>query len=189
MSPHGEPPKDSDLRRLVASLNSIRFRDERGEVEYFGQKVVLLRRDAFSIIRKELSKIAGAAANIILGMSGKSVGASEGRALMEKARSMRLDGPATFREFIKTAVEETNIGIGKIQIDEMNLVESSVKLSVDHGFEAETSGGSFGPSCFFTRGYFEGIFSMLLTNDVKAEETSCKATNGEPCKYNIFPRH
>ena len=93
------------LRRLISSLNSIRFRDESGEVEYFGQKVVILRRDVFGLIRKELARVAGNAANVILSVAGKRVGREEGKALAIKAEVLSLKGPDTFPEFVRTAVE------------------------------------------------------------------------------------
>ena len=67
------------MRRMISAVNSIRFRDELGEVEYFGQKVVLLRRDVFELIRKELARLPGQAANVILEIAGRRIGTEEGR--------------------------------------------------------------------------------------------------------------
>src|SRR5713101_1544040 len=122
----------NSLRRLIGSLNSIRFRDEFGEVEYFGQKVVLLRRDVFALIGNELSRVAGEAASVILGLAGRRVGAEEGKALTVKAKVLGLSGPDSFSEFVKTAVEETNMGIGKLRVTEMTL-EGQVSMLVQNG--------------------------------------------------------
>ena len=67
------------MRRMISAVNSICFRDELGEVEYFGQKVVLLRRDVFELIRKELARLSGQAANVILEIAGRRIGTEEGR--------------------------------------------------------------------------------------------------------------
>src|SRR3989442_14625806 len=83
----------NSLRRLISSLNSIRFRDEVGEVEYFGQKVVLLRRDAFSLIRKELSRVAGTASGVIMEVAGRRDGTAEGIVLSSQADSLGLNSP------------------------------------------------------------------------------------------------
>ena len=75
------------VRRLIGSINSIRFKDDTGEVEYFGQQVVMLRRDAFTLIRDELTRVAGGAGQVILGIAGHTVGKEEGRALLAKAKA------------------------------------------------------------------------------------------------------
>jgi len=175
----------SSLRRLISSLNSIRFRDESGEVEYFGQKVVLLRRDVFQLIRKELSRVAGEAANVILGLAGRRVGAEEGKALVVKAEVLGLKGPDTFPEFVKTAVEETNMGIGKLRVIEMS-EEGNVSLSIQNGFEAEKT-GDLKPTCFFTLGYLEGVFSQLLGKDLRGRETACRGRGDDSCRFDIGP--
>ena len=173
----------NSLRRLISSLNSIRFRDEVGEVEYFGQKVVLLRRDVFGLIRKELSRVAGDAANVILEIAGRRVGTEEGRALKAKADSLGIKGPEAFPEFVQTAVEETNIGIGKVRVLEFGPPEGKVSISITNGFEAEKPGGSLKPTCFFTLGYLEGVFSQLVGSDVRGREIGCRARGEEFCRF------
>ncbi len=174
----------NSLRRLISSLNSIRFRDESGEVEYFGQKVVLLRRDVFGLIGKELSRIAGEAASVILGLAGRRVGVEEGKALVVKAEVLGLKSPDSFPEFVKTAVEETNMGIGKLRVTEMT-IDGRVSVLVQNGFEVENSSGSLKPACFFTLGYLEGVFSQLLGRDVRGRETECKSRGDDFCKFDM----
>jgi len=125
---------------MISAINSIRFRDEVGEVEYFGQKVVLLRRDVFELIRKELSRLSGQAANVILEIAGRRVGTEEGRALNAKAESLGLKGPESFPDFVRTAVEETNIGIGKVRVLDLGQIDETVNVSIQNGFEAENLG-------------------------------------------------
>ncbi len=175
------------MRRLISSLNSIRFRDEVGEVEYFGQKVVLLRRDVFGLIRKELSRIAGDAANVILEIAGRRVGTEEGRALKATAESLGLKGPESFPEFVKSAVEETNMGIGKVRVMELEQSEARVSLTILNGFEAEKPGGSVKPTCFYTLGYLEGVFSQLIERDVRGRELGCRAIGEEFCRFLLGP--
>jgi len=173
----------NSMRRLISAVNSIRFRDEVGEVEYFGQKVVLLRRDVFELIRKELSRVAGAAANVILEIAGRRVGTEEGLALKAKAESLGLKGPEAFPEFVKTAVEETNIGIGKVRVMELGQGDENVSISLLNGFEADRPGGSLRPTCFFTLGYLEGIFTQLLGKEVKGRELGCRARGEDFCRF------
>lgn len=164
-------------------MNSIRFRDEAGEVEYFGQKVVLLRRDVFGLIRGELSRVAGPAANVIISLAGRKVGTEEGQALAIKAEALGLSGPQAFPEFVRTAVEETNIGIGKIRVSELNFQEGKAEITLVNGFESDRPGGSSKPSCFFTLGYLEGIFSKLTGKELRGREVACNAKGDSLCRF------
>jgi predicted hydrocarbon binding protein len=173
---------------MISLVNSIRFRDDVGEVEYFGQKVVLLRRDVFELIRKELSRLSGQAAKVILEVAGRRVGTEEGRALRSKAESLGLGGPESFPEFVKTAVEETNIGIGKVRVLDLGQTDDTVNVSIQNGFEAEGPGSSLKPTCFFTLGYLEGVFSQLLGKNAQGKETGCRARGEDMCRFALSLR-
>ncbi|HEV2120387.1 MAG TPA: V4R domain-containing protein [Candidatus Bathyarchaeia archaeon] len=175
------------IRRLVGSLNSIRFKDEIGEVEYFGQKVVMLRRDAFSLMRKEMMRISGNSANIILGIAGRRVGTEEGKALLSKAQALGLKTPQAMPEFVRVAVEETNMGFGKIQVDELNLESGQASVSIANSFESEPVASSPRPACIFTLSYLEGIFSQLIARDVRGREVDCRAKGDKLCRFILLP--
>ncbi len=175
------------LRRLISSLNSIRFRDEIGEVEYFGQKVVMLRRDAFSLMRKELIRVSGNTANVILGIAGRRVGSEEGKALLVKAQALGLKTPQSRPEFVRVAVEETNMGFGKIHVDALNLESGLAEVSISNSFESEPVGTSVKPSCIFTLSYLEGIFSQLIEREVRGKEVDCRAKGDKVCRFTLSP--
>ncbi len=177
----------NSLRRLISSLNSIRFRDEIGEVEYFGQKVVMLRRDAFSLMRKELIRVSGNAANIILGIAGRRVGSEEGKALLAKAQTLGLKTPQSMPEFVRVAVEETNMGFGKIRVDALNLESGQAQVSISNSFESESPGTSPKPSCIFTQSYLEGMFSQLIEREVRGREVDCRAKGDKLCRFILSP--
>jgi len=178
----------NSMRRMISVVNSIRFRDELGEVEYFGQKVVLLRRDVFELIRKELSRLSGQAANVILEIAGRRVGTEEGRALKAKAESLGIQGPGSLPDFVRTAVEETNIGIGKVRVVDLGDLDGTVNVSIQNGFEVDKPGGSLKPVCFFTLGYLEGVFSQLLGKEVQGKETGCRARSEDFCRFTLNVR-
>jgi predicted hydrocarbon binding protein len=177
----------NSLRRLISLLNSIRFKDEIGEIEYFGQKVVMLRRDAFSLMRKEMMRVGGNAASIILGIAGRRVGSEEGKALVSKATALGLKTPHAMPEFVRVAVEETNMGFGKIQVDELNLKSGLASVSIANSFESEPFASSTKPSCIFTLSYLEGIFSQLLGKDVRGREVECTAKGDKLCRFTLMP--
>lgn len=116
----------------------------------------MLRRDVFELIRKELARLSGQAANVILEIAGRRIGTEEGRALNAKAESLGLKSSESFPDFVRTAVEETNIGIGKVRVFDLGQTDETVNISIQNGFEAERAGGSLKPTCFFTLGYLEG---------------------------------
>jgi predicted hydrocarbon binding protein len=178
----------NSLRRFISSLNSIRFRDDVGEVEFFGQKMVMLRRDAFNLMRKEIARVAGTASDIILGLAGRRVGWEEGGALLTKAESLGLKATESFPEFVRVAVEETNMGYGKMKLVKLDLASGLATVSILNSFEAEPFGTSQNPSCVFALSYLEGLFSKLLGRDVRGSEGSCRAQGKDLCVFNLAPK-
>jgi predicted hydrocarbon binding protein len=178
----------NSFRRFISSLNSIRFRDDIGEVEFFGQKMVMLRRDAFTLMRKEIAKVAGAASDIILSLAGRRVGWEEGEALLTKAESLGLKAPESFPEFVRVAVEETNMGYGKMKLDKLDLKSGVVTVSITNSFEADQSGTSQNPVCIFALSYLEGLFSNLLGTEVRGGEASCKTQGKDVCLFDLAPK-
>ena len=92
-----------------------------------------------------------------------------------KAESLGLNSSESFPDFVRTAVEETNIGIGKVRVFDLGKTDETVNISIQNGFEANTPGGSLKPTCFFTLGYLEGVFSQLLGKNAQGKETGCRA--------------
>ncbi len=175
------------LRRLLGSVNSVTFKDETGEVEYFGQKVVMLRRDAFQLLGEELAKRhASGTGNIILGIVGRRVGSEEGKALT--ANALRDAGESmSLPILVRNAVEETNMGYGKIQVIELDLSSKTATLSTQNSFEAETTSRSGETVCFFLLGYLEGLFSELLGVELRGSETSCRGKGDPACVFTVEP--
>lgn len=179
---------ENSLRRFISVLNSIRFRDELGQVEYFGQKVVILRRDAFALMRKELAKVAGSASSVILGIAGRRVGAEEGRALLAKAESLGMKTGPSKEEFVRIALEETNMGYGKMKLLQSNESDGNIKVTILNSFETDSTDKVSSPSCFYTLGYVEGLLSVLLGKNLKGRETSCYGRGDQFCIFDFSSR-
>ncbi len=181
----------NSLRRLLGKINSISFKDETGEVEYFGQKMVMLRHDAFRLLREELEKRhAVGTANIIVGIIGRQAGIEEGKALLADVL-LESAGSVSIPVFIRNAIEETNLGYGKFKIDELDASGKTVTVSTPNSFEVDTKRQSGESSCFFLLGYLEGIFSELLSSQLRGIETSCKGKGDSACVFQIkadFPK-
>jgi predicted hydrocarbon binding protein len=168
------------LRRLISTVGSVRFKDESGEVEYFGQPVVMLSRDAIRLIRDELVRLGGAAGKVTVHAAGLVSGREEGKAILAKARGVGIKSPESLPSAILTAVEETNMGYGKIRIDDIDLWTLTFKISLSNSFEADQSATSQTPTCAFMLSYLKGLFSQLIGKDLGGEEVECKS-KGDPC--------
>ncbi len=178
----------NSLKRLLGSLNSVTFRDENGEVEYFGQKVVMLRRDAFQLMKKELAtRNAAGTANLILGIVGRRVGSEEGKVVMSQGEFQESLESRSISALIQKAVEETNMGYGKILVRELDLSSKTVTVSVRNSFEAENAGHQDGTCCFFLLGYLEGLFSEFLATQLRGAETYCVAKGDQSCVFELGP--
>ena len=173
------------LRRLISSVSSIRFRDETGQVEYFGQQVVMLRRDAIRLIQDELMRVGGAAGRVIVHTAGHISGREEGKALLARAKSLGVRSPESLPAAILTAVEETNMGYGKIKIDDINFGTWTFKISISNSFEVDQSGHSRKPTCVFILSYLKGLFSELIGRDLGGEEVECKSKGDSSCKFRL----
>ncbi len=176
------------VRRLIGSLNSIRFKDDTAEVEYFGQQVVILGRDAFTLIRDELTRVTGGATKVILGIAGHTVGKEEGRALLAKAKAPGVRLPQSLPVFLRLAVEETNMGYGKAKIEDFSTESGTVNISLSNGFEVDPYRHTLKPTCAFTLGYLEGIFSQLVGRDFEGKEVECKSKGDAGCKFRLAIR-
>jgi predicted hydrocarbon binding protein len=168
------------LRRLISTLGSVRFKDETGEVEYFGQPVVMLSRDAIRLIRDELVRLGGAAGKVTVHTAGYVSGREEGKAIVAEARNVGIKSPESLPSIILTAVEETNMGYGKIRIDNIDLGSLTFKISLSNSFEADQSGTSQSSTCAFMLSYLKGLFSQLIGKELGGEEFECKS-RGDPC--------
>ena len=173
------------LRRLISSVGSIRFRDEIGEVEYFGQQVVMLRRDAIKLIRDELVRVGGSSGRVIVLTAGHVSGREEGKALLARAKELGVSSPESLPVEVLTAVEEMNMGYGKIRIDDMNTGTCTFKISVSNSFEADQTDRSPKPGCLFILSYLKGLFSQLTGKDLGGEEVECRSKGDSNCKFRL----
>lgn len=171
------------VRRLISSFSPIRFRDEAGQVEYFGQPVVMLRRDAIGMIRDELVRLGGAGGRVVLDTAGYVSGREEGNALLAQAKAHGVKLPESLPSAILTAVEETNMGYGKITIDDINFGTWTIKITVANSFEVDLTRRAGMPTCVFILSYLKGLFSRLVDKDLGGKEVECRSKGDPGCKF------
>ncbi len=180
---------DADkLVRRANSLNAVRFKDRTGEIELFGEKAILLRRDALKIMRKEMEQNVGhGTAIMILRMAGKSIGAREGVLLMKSARSNGFFLGQVDTKFLSVTLEELNVGFGKIILLGLDSSQSTASLRVENCFEALENGPVSQETCQFTAGFLEGFFSEILENKLRAQERACLSKGASACEFSLAP--
>jgi predicted hydrocarbon binding protein len=181
-------PKKStgyDLRRLVGSVNQLRFNDNRGEVSFFGQKMIILRRDVIRIMREALERLVGDQSAPFLSYLASGIGVHEGSIFRESIGSTGEQSRQSLENLVHSALEDTNLGLGKIRINGLDFDKSSVNIVVSNCFEATENGSSQDPNCIFTSGFLAGIFAEVLDKTVQAKEVRCMSQGSQECEFQI----
>ncbi len=195
----GSRASPEKIRRLAGLLNSIRFKDLTGEIEFFGEKAILLRRDALKVIRSEIERNAGPeVAAMITRMTGYSLGNHEGVLFLQSAKSNGLNLGGLDVKHLATTLEELNIGFGKIRLVALDPNQSRANVKVENCFEALENGRSGKEKCSFMTGFLEGFFTAILGEreeyltrvfgeKMRAREMACKAQGAQACEFELAP--
>ncbi len=179
---------EDKLVRRANSLNSVRFKDRTGEIELFGEKAIILRRDALKVMKKEMEQNVGqGTATMIMRLAGKSIGAREGVLLMKSARSSGFFLGQVDTKFLSVTLEELNVGFGKIILLGLDPIKNTASLRVENCFEALENGPVAKETCQFTAGFFEGLFSEILGNKLRAQEEACLSKGASACEFSLAP--
>ena len=177
----------NSLGRLLGRVNSTVFKDETGEVEYYGHRVLLIRKGIFHRLEEELQKRhAVGTGRIILSILGRSEGHEEGKSLMNDVILDSADR-RSIPTFVKNALEETNLGYGKMKLGDLDVSSKTVTISTQNSLEAEVTTTALDNGCFFLMGYLEGFFSELLGTTLTATESSCKGRGDNACVFHVSP--
>ena len=187
MQPNVKKPSAYDLRRLVGSVNQLRFNDNRGEVSFFGQKMIILRRDVFRVMREGLERLVGEQAAPFLSYLASGVGVHEGSIFRDSAQSAGEQERASLENLVHTAFEDTNLGLGKIKVNKLSFDDGIATLTIANCFEALENGPSENPNCMFTSGFLAGLFAEVLDKTVQASEVHCISKGDSECEFQISP--
>ena len=174
-----------DLRRLVGSVNQLRFNDNKGEVSFFGQKMIILRRDVIRIMREALERLVGDQSAPFLSYLASGIGVHEGSIFRESIGSTGEQSRQSLENLVHSALEDTNLGLGKIQINGLDFDKSSANIVVANCFEAMENGSSEEPNCVFTSGFLAGIFAEVLDKTVQTKEVRCMSQGASECEFQI----
>src|SRR2546430_14244430 len=114
-SPKGKP-KAWDLRRLVGSVNQLRFNDSKGELSFFGQKMIILRRDVIRVMRDGLERLVADQAAPFLSYLASGIGIHEGSIFRDSITSTGEDQRVALEDLVHSALEDTNLGLRQVKI-------------------------------------------------------------------------
>ncbi len=184
-SPKGKAPTAWDLRRLVGSVNQLRFNDNKGEVSFFGQKMIILRRDVIRVMRDGLERLVGEQSAPFLSYLASGIGIHEGSIFRDSITSTGPEQRAALENLVHSAFEDTNLGLGKVKIQHVDFDKATANVSIGNCFEAMENGQSEEPNCMFTSGFLAGLFAEVLDKTVQARETKCMSLGQPECEFEI----
>jgi len=172
----------------VGSVNQLRFDDKHGEVSFFGQKMIILRRDVFRVMRDGLERLVGDQAAPFLSFLASGVGIHEGSIFRDSIQGASdKEKRASLENLVHTALEDTNLGLGKVCISGLDFDRGSAKVAIVNCFEALENGSSEQPNCMFTSGFLAGVFAEVLDKTVQASEVKCISQGEAECEFQINP--
>lgn len=180
-------PNAWDLRRLVGSVNQLRFNDNKGEVSFFGQKMIILRRDVIHVMREGLERLVQDQAAPFLSYLASGIGIHEGSIFRDSITSTGPEQRAALENLVHSAFEDTNLGLGKVKIHQVDFDKGRASVSIGNCFEAMENGQSDEPNCMFTSGFLAGLFAEVLDKTVQARETKCISQGKAECEFEILP--
>jgi predicted hydrocarbon binding protein len=183
-SPKGKP-NAWDLRRLVGSVNQLRFNDSKGELSFFGQKMIILRRDVIRVMRDGLERLVSDQAAPFLSYLASGIGIHEGSIFRDSITSTGEEQRAALENLVHSAFEDTNLGLGKVKIRQIDFDKANANVVIGNCFEAMENGSSEEPNCMFTSGFLAGLFAEVLDKTVQARETRCISQGQPECEFEI----
>ncbi|HKI76831.1 MAG TPA: V4R domain-containing protein [Candidatus Bathyarchaeia archaeon] len=183
-SPKGKP-NAWDLRRLVGSVNQLRFNDNKGELSFFGQKMIILRRDVIRVMRDGLERLVADQAAPFLSYLASGIGIHEGSIFRDSITATGEDQRVALESLVHSAFEDTNLGLGKVKIRKIDFDRANANVVISNCFEAMENGSSEEPNCMFTSGFLAGLFAEVLDKTVQAKETQCISQGQPECEFEI----
>ncbi len=180
-------PFPVDLRRLVGSVNQLRFNDNKGEVTFFSQKMIILRRDFFRVMREGLERMVGDQAAPFLSYLASGVGVHEGSIFRDSVQADGEQARGELENLVHTAFEDTNLGWGKIRVSNLNFETGTADVAIANCFEALENGNCDNPNCMFTGGFLAGLFAEVFDRTVQANELKCISAGAASCEFHIVP--
>ena len=163
----------------------MRFNDSKGELSFFGQKMIILRRDVIRVMRDGLERLVADQAAPFLSYLASGIGIHEGSIFRDSITSTGQEQRAALESLVHSAFEDTNLGLGRVKIRQIDFDRANANIVISNCFEAMENGSSEMPNCMFTSGFLAGLFAEVLDKTVQARETRCISQGQPECEFEI----
>jgi predicted hydrocarbon binding protein len=147
--------------------------------------MIILRRDVIRIMREALERLVGDQSAPFLSYLASSIGIHEGSIFRDSIGSIGAEARPGLENLVHSALEDTNLGLGKIKVNSIDFDKISANITVGNSFEATENGPSEEPNCIFTSGFLAGIFAEVLDKTVQAKEVKCMSKGASECEFQI----
>ena len=149
--------------------------------------MIILRRDVIRVMREALERLVGEQAAPFLSFLASGVGVHEGSIFRDSITSTGQEQRASLENLIHSAFEDTNLGLGKVQIRNVDFDSATANVAISNCFEAMENGSSEDPNCMFTSGFLAGLFAEVFDKTLQAKETHCISQGGTECEFDLSP--
>ncbi len=114
--------------------------------------MIIMRRDVFRLMREGLEKLVGDQAAPFLSFLASGIGIHEGSIFRESVQaSNEQERQATLKNLVQGALEDTNLGLGKVSVSGVDFKKGEARVPIANCFEAMETGTTPEPNCMFER--------------------------------------
>jgi len=167
---------ESSIKRIEAQVR----RKTRGHT-YLGTGLVLMRVEALHGMIEEVNKVLGTGGSLVWYVAGKGAGRSMAKILQKHF----LKGEKSL-ESIFDKVKDLYARWGWGRVEKVFIRERTGEFLIricDNAFAIGQH--SRVPSCYYIRGYIEGLIETLTGKHVTSQETKCMAKGDLYCEFQI----
>ncbi|HEX4922389.1 MAG TPA: V4R domain-containing protein [Candidatus Bathyarchaeia archaeon] len=147
--------------------------------------MIILRRDVIRVMRDGLERLVADQAAPFLSYLASGIGIHEGSIFRDSITSKGPEQRLELESLVHSAFEDTNLGLGKVKIRQVDFDKASASVSIANCFEAMENGESDEPNCMFTSGFLAGLFAEVLDKTVQAREVKCMSQGQPECEFEI----
>jgi len=163
------------------SLKRVKVkRKHRERITHLGDDWILLRVEALQGMFEEVNKVLGTGSSLVWYTAGKGAGRS-----MAKVFQTRLkEGESLAAFFDKFAQSYARWGWGRIEKTFLREKTGEFIIRIyDNAFARGQHSQT--PSCYFVKGFIEGLMETLTGKHATSEETKCMAKGDPYCEFQI----
>jgi len=147
--------------------------------------MIILRRDVIRVMRDGLERLVADQAAPFLSYLASGIGIHEGSIFRDSITSKGPEQRLELESLVHSAFEDTNLGLGRVKIKQIDFDKANASVSIGNCFEAMENGGSDEPNCMFTSGFLAGLFAEVLDKTVQAREIKCMSQGQLECEFVI----